>query len=199
MVRSVARSIHDRASASVSTGISSPKLLASSPTKRHVSMWVTFAMESRPSSRARLISAQLRPSGEKAPMPTTTASWPGRGTGLASFASPAGARSRPLPAERTVRSPVPGRGLPYASLPLRAPEGRTPRRATGRSRVHVSFIAGILRRHAGPCRCSRKKRRRRETRRPRRPRRDPPSWATRSHRGRARTCAGQGHRPSRCG
>ena len=199
MVSSVARSIHDRASASVSTGTSSPKLLASSPTKRHASKCVTFAMESRPSSRARLISAQSRPSGEKAPIPTTTASWPGCGAGSVSAASPPGARSRTLPAERTVRPPVPRRGNPYGPPPARAPEGRAPRRAPGRSRVNVSLIAGILRRHAGPCRCSRKRRRRRETRRPRRPRRGPPSWATRSHRGRARTCAGRGRRPSRCG
>ena len=64
MVNSVARSIHDRASASISTGTSSPKLLARSPRKRQAPKRVTFSMESRPSSSACFISSQSRPSGE---------------------------------------------------------------------------------------------------------------------------------------
>ena len=73
-VRRVARSIHDRAPASASTGRSPPKLLASSPTKRVASKWVTLAMESRPSSNACRISVQLLPMGEKAPIPMTSTS-----------------------------------------------------------------------------------------------------------------------------
>ena len=170
-VMSVARSIHDRACAPTSTGTSSPKLLARSPMNRLVSKRVIFEMESRPSSSARLICEQSRPSGENAPIPMTTASCRWCAVRCAAPAAPRLPVPVPSPASRSAsawlsRSGL-GRGAPAA--------------APGTHRSMPSFNAGTPRRHAGPCHCSTTRRRMRETRPPRRLRPGLPSGAASWH------------------
>ena len=183
-VRSVARSIHDRASASTSTGTSSPKLLASSLVNPHASKWVTFAIESRPSSSACPISAQLRPSGENAPIPTMTA------------------LRCPEAVSRMVCIPrrAAGFGARAAESLLEiAEESVDAERLPDGHGSNLPVIAGILHRPAGPRRCSTTRRRTPGTTPPRRPPRGFPSAVTRSRRPRAGTCGVPAHRPSRCG
>ena len=198
-VRRVARSIHDRACASISTGTSSPKLLASSPMKRQASKWVTFAMESRLSSRACLNLDAVAPQwreGSHSDDHGLVALARGEAHGLRSVAGHTFTRARRHGQVSFVWSPS---GSPFLPAPSPAPGAGTRRRTAGAYRSKRSFNAGILRRHAGPCRCSRRRRRRRGTRPPRRPRRGLPSGRRAPHRARARTWPDRELRPSRCG
>ena len=184
-VISVARSIHDHACVSTSTGRSSSKLLARSPMNRLVSKRVTFEIESRPSSSARFNCEQSRPSGENAPIPMTTASWPrcvvGRVVGRVSSDTPRAPRSA-LPA--VAGPPVPSHASRSAS-PSRSRSGSgrvTPETTRRTLRSKPPFNAGTPRRHAGPRRCSTTMHWMRETRPPRRSRPDLPSGAEGWHR-----------------